>query len=390
MLEVGGSNCRGYPWETLEVLPRAVVSALAQLRRKIPVRPGLDQVAELLRQTLQAGEVHLTGGHVGPLSRTTAGFPKVQLRLVDTRVALDVALEPSLAADVLARLCGEPMRVPPVGRGLDAFTTGALSALVADVARRLGGGSGGFSARLRRSGLGESCAEYVVGVSLEGRSYTASVRFAYVPENLCPASVRGLEGVAPDLPVALSVIVSCAALDGASLSTLRPGDVLCFEGPSMPEGGALAGVSEGFSASFGGDGVSLVGPAVLGAARGEGGVLGEFAPGGAFSVGCAKVAIPVDAESAMMDAKNVKDASSESALESSLLEAPVIVRAELGSVEMTVQEWSELGPGDVFTCGRRVGDPALLRIAGRVVAKGELVNVEGELGIRVLELNPSD
>lgn len=67
-----------------------------------------------------------------------------------------------------------------------------------------------------------------------------------------------------------------------------------------------------------------------------------------------------------------------------LEDAPVVVRVELGTVEMKAREWAELAPGDVVSLGRRVGDPAILRVGGVEVARGELVQVDGEYGVRIV------
>jgi type III secretion system YscQ/HrcQ family protein len=73
-------------------------------------------------------------------------------------------------------------------------------------------------------------------------------------------------------------------------------------------------------------------------------------------------------------------------LTDAVLEAPVVVRIELAAVSMTAGDWAKLRPGDVIETGRRVAEPVLLRVGGRVVARGELVDIEGELGVRVREL----
>ncbi len=62
-----------------------------------------------------------------------------------------------------------------------------------------------------------------------------------------------------------------------------------------------------------------------------------------------------------------------------------MVRVELGAVTLTAREWSALRAGDVISIGRRVSEPVVLRIAGMEVAKGELVDIEGELGVRIRE-----
>jgi flagellar motor switch protein FliM len=73
-------------------------------------------------------------------------------------------------------------------------------------------------------------------------------------------------------------------------------------------------------------------------------------------------------------------------LADAVLEAPVVVRVELGTVSMTAADWARLRPGDVLETGHRVAEPAVLRIGGRVVARGALVDIDGELGVRVREL----
>jgi flagellar motor switch/type III secretory pathway protein FliN len=80
------------------------------------------------------------------------------------------------------------------------------------------------------------------------------------------------------------------------------------------------------------------------------------------------------------------DASDPPTLAQAVLDAPIVVRVELGSVSMSAREGAALKPGDVLQSGRRIGERVLLRTGGQVVARGELVNVEGELGVRVIEL----
>jgi flagellar motor switch protein FliN/FliY len=78
--------------------------------------------------------------------------------------------------------------------------------------------------------------------------------------------------------------------------------------------------------------------------------------------------------------------------EQAVLDAPIVVRIELGAVTMTARQWSELEPGDVIETGCRIAEPVVLRVGGREVARGELVSIEGELGVRIRKLaeNTSD
>jgi flagellar motor switch/type III secretory pathway protein FliN len=62
---------------------------------------------------------------------------------------------------------------------------------------------------------------------------------------------------------------------------------------------------------------------------------------------------------------------------------PIVVRLELGFLEMSAAEWAGLRPGDVVQCGRRIEEPVVLRAGGREIARGELVDIEGEIGVRI-------
>jgi len=70
-----------------------------------------------------------------------------------------------------------------------------------------------------------------------------------------------------------------------------------------------------------------------------------------------------------------------------LRELPVEVVCELGRVTMSGRELLELRPGAVIPAGRPLSGPVDLTVGGRVVARGELVDVEGEIGVRITQLN---
>jgi flagellar motor switch protein FliN/FliY len=62
---------------------------------------------------------------------------------------------------------------------------------------------------------------------------------------------------------------------------------------------------------------------------------------------------------------------------------PVTLAVELGRVTMTVARVSQLAPGDVIELGRHAREPVELTSGGRLVASGELVQIDNELGVRV-------
>lgn len=69
-----------------------------------------------------------------------------------------------------------------------------------------------------------------------------------------------------------------------------------------------------------------------------------------------------------------------------LQNVPVEVAVELGRTRMTIGEALALGLGSVVTVGRLAGDPVDLLVNGRVIARGEVVAIEEELGLRITEI----
>jgi flagellar motor switch/type III secretory pathway protein FliN len=125
----------------------------------------------------------------------------------------------------------------------------------------------------------------------------------------------------------------------------------------------------------------LEGSVALAAPGQESGVLGTLSRAGKIVLRGESVPLLPDAGELMSD-----PAKPEVSLTDAVLESPVVVRVEVGAVTLTAREWAELGPGDVIETGRRIAEPVVLRVAGREVARGELVNLEGELGVRIREV----
>ncbi|HVU51524.1 MAG TPA: FliM/FliN family flagellar motor switch protein [Polyangia bacterium] len=69
-----------------------------------------------------------------------------------------------------------------------------------------------------------------------------------------------------------------------------------------------------------------------------------------------------------------------------LAAAPIEVVAELGRVVLRGEEIAGLGPGSVLAFGRLGASPVALRVGDEIWAEGELVDVDGELGVRVTAL----
>jgi flagellar motor switch protein FliN/FliY len=67
------------------------------------------------------------------------------------------------------------------------------------------------------------------------------------------------------------------------------------------------------------------------------------------------------------------------------------VTAELGRTRMSVRELLSLAPGAVIELDRAAGGPADLLVNGRLIARGEVVVIDENFGIRITEIvGPND
>ena len=69
-----------------------------------------------------------------------------------------------------------------------------------------------------------------------------------------------------------------------------------------------------------------------------------------------------------------------------LLDVELDAALRFGCREMPLGDILELGPGDVVQLDRNVADPVDLVIGDKIVARGEVVLVEGNFGLRVTEV----
>lgn len=79
-------------------------------------------------------------------------------------------------------------------------------------------------------------------------------------------------------------------------------------------------------------------------------------------------------------------ASLEGASLSALSGLALPVEVRIGCASMTVGELLRLGPGAVIALDRRVDEPVEVLIGDRVVALGELVSVDEEMGVRITQI----
>jgi flagellar motor switch protein FliN/FliY len=72
-----------------------------------------------------------------------------------------------------------------------------------------------------------------------------------------------------------------------------------------------------------------------------------------------------------------------------LLDTAMPVTARLGQTEILIRQVLQLGPGSVLKLDRRVGEPVDLLLRGVCFAKGTLVVVGDDIGVRISEVLPA-
>lgn len=69
-----------------------------------------------------------------------------------------------------------------------------------------------------------------------------------------------------------------------------------------------------------------------------------------------------------------------------LKDVPLSVHAELGRTKMLVKDILRLGVGSVIELEKETGEPVDLLVNNKMIARGEVVEIEGNFAIRVTEI----
>ncbi len=179
---------------------------------------------------------------------------------------------------------------------------------------------------------------------------------AAVPEQL-PAVA------APELlagTIGARVRVGRTRLPAQALAELAHGDVVLLDGLRRVEG-ALAGAARLFAPAFT--------------------LRGELTPHGLRVLAATTTALPQSEEDFMVAEPIPVHPSPIPALD-------VDLEVELTRVRLSLAELSSLRAGTILPLRCNAAEPVTLWLGDRPVARAELVEVEGELGARILHLNP--
>ena len=354
-----------YPWAALDTVALAAVQQGALVRRLVERAVRLDSLAAAVGETL-AAEVKIIRQRIdvlnAPQRRSGA---RVDLELSDGSATVALDLEPQLATAALARILNRPVHLVSLQEQIEPSLAGALAAVVVEVARRAGQ-TQPLLARPPKPQCGSREGVLVEAtVVLDGRPFWVSawVRATLRPTSQPPAPVS-LEQLGP-VEVAVPLVAGVSLASKSELSGLQPGDAwLCGDGWMLN--------------------ANAEGRCVLAAPGAERGVAVDLTKTGEIVLRheAVDLVVDVDADEAMTDP--------DVALANTVLDAPFVVRVEVGAVSMLARDWAKLAPGDVVLTGRRIAEPAVLRVAGREVARGELVNVDGELAVRIQQIKQGE
>ncbi len=69
-----------------------------------------------------------------------------------------------------------------------------------------------------------------------------------------------------------------------------------------------------------------------------------------------------------------------------VLDVPVELAVEIGRTTMTIRQTLALAPGSVVVLDRPAGEPVDLLVNGKRIARGEVVAIDEEFGLRVTEV----
>jgi type III secretion system YscQ/HrcQ family protein len=359
---------RPYPLAELPRLLRAQVEAGRALLAHLPLSPGPEWpgACHALGGDVELSLTEAFASPVRELERLARGA-RIRLSGPQGRWAL-VVVDPRLAPRLARRALGAEAPELAAPRPLTAAEEGALEFLVASLAGALplhtdGALSDGALAELGARLSDEAwlfCLDARVHCPV-GDGWARVVAPQTLRTQLGPPRrdaelarrVTWLEAARVSLPLELGR----TALSSADLAALAIHDVVLFDklGVRDARGGPvwLRLGRGGFRARLDGEALHIVEPFRLGR--------------GAPSM-----------------AEETQKSEGSDAL---VGELPVEVVCELGRVTMSGRELIELRPGAVLPVGRPLAGPVDLTVGGRVVARGELVDVEGEIGVRITRLS---
>jgi flagellar motor switch/type III secretory pathway protein FliN len=372
------AHIRPFPWAFLDPTTRGEIATLRALRgwlaQAVDTSSLLDALASVIGVPVEIMVRRArTTADQRPLD-DAVGVVFAPGERPDMGHGFLVAFELALATNVVARCLRRtaPLVLAP-GAVVTPAVAGALGAILGAAARRAHGGAplrvlATGPAHPLESDLARANGDLVVATATVLLERDAFLARLVVPTRLVAtapqAGCSGVELASALGPVALGLpIVACATTATVTdVASLQVGDVWLPGTWPMRVGSRRELVGPVFLA----DPASSIG------VRADLGEDGRLVLGARFEALCAP-------------GTEMADSTEDNQLVHAVGQVPVVVRVEIGEARMAAREWAALRPGDVVALGRRVGESVVLRVSGVPVARGDLVDVEGEVGVRIVE-----
>ncbi|HEX8792653.1 MAG TPA: FliM/FliN family flagellar motor switch protein [Polyangiaceae bacterium] len=365
-----------FPWTALDRTTRAAAQATRAARQWAEAEVDAEAIPRAAAEVLGVRVSLLLRGarplaESGPLP---GGVGVLLARADSPQIARSMLVEAdgALVAAILARVLRRPAaRVTGPAAALGAASAGAFAALLVAVLRRAhrggtlrvlaAGPAPELEGDLRRAAPDASALTLTALVdddAFEARVVLSPA--AALASTSLPWSVADLTTLGP-LPLEVPVVACACASTVAEVASLAMGDVL------LPGPWRLKRVPSG-----------LAGPVLLAPAGSDMGVAAHLGDDGRLVLRGGTERL-VNAEAKM------EAGAGKAELVDAMGDVPVVIRVEIGEARMAAREWARLGAGDVVALGRRIGEKVVLRVGGVPVARGDLVDVEGEVGVRIVE-----
>jgi type III secretion protein Q len=319
----GDAVATAYPFDELPRVPRGDLALTAALARWLAIRPGGRRI-----DALAGGAVTLTKTAIAPFEDPHAGSCAVRVG----GVVLEVRGANALVRRIAQRLLGGPAELPaprPLGVAEHALWALAVATAVQDL------GIAGEVWPCEAGPIIEDARELVLALDVAGTVASIAIRVPRAVELRVPPP--RMPAWPANVMIDVPIVVGRCAIARPALAALAPRSIITLE-PALGH-------------------AELV---VLGGAIGL--AIADGALVAAVTTGYVprSMALPDDAH--------------------------VELTVGLGTTQLSLRQVFELAVGQVVPLGRPLAGPFEIRAAGKLVGRGELVNVDGELGVRIVSL----
>jgi flagellar motor switch/type III secretory pathway protein FliN len=333
-----------FQWETLPAVARTELNARLAVEQSFDLTRLGASLHDLLQLDLEELEVAKSSRPHPPDTQ----FADCWLQLPDLSLLLRV--EPTLAALAVSRIAGKSLPLDN-SQGLSPGIHGAFTAIVHALGRRLARVEPPAADPLTNLSAEELDWHVDFTLRVNGARYRGTIAARAAATAEPPQRPRNSQ-LAACLPIRLEAVAAACRLSFDELAQLSVGDVL------IPGDGWLTGVD-------------AAGPYYL-STPGSETVLRVSASGQALQF-----------DTALQLATEAPEEAEAGTLAATAVTARQLALIEVGSITLPAKRWLGLKPQDPLPKPQPGAHPAVLRVAGKRLAWGDLVTIEGQPGLSI-------